>query len=170
MSTAGCTRKVPDRLILMRHAKSDYPAGVPDHERPLNARGRRDATAARRWLAEHLDALTAGRAVVLVSSAQRAQQTWAIAGEGLGVAALTEPRIYEASVSTILDLADAAGADTVVIVGHNPTLESCGEHLARDWGMRAMKTCSIAALELDPQERWGSGTAELLAFATPRAD
>ncbi len=32
------------RLILLRHAKSDRPAGVADHERPLNDRGRRGRT------------------------------------------------------------------------------------------------------------------------------
>ncbi|MET0367054.1 MAG: histidine phosphatase family protein, partial [Methylobacterium sp.] len=31
------------RLILLRHAKSDRPAGVRDLERPLNKRGRRAA-------------------------------------------------------------------------------------------------------------------------------
>ena len=31
------------RLILLRHAKSDYPDGVSDHERPLAPRGQRDA-------------------------------------------------------------------------------------------------------------------------------
>ena len=33
------------RLILVRHAKSDYPWGVDDHDRPLSERGRRDAPA-----------------------------------------------------------------------------------------------------------------------------
>ena len=31
------------RLILMRHAKSDWGTGDDDHDRPLNARGRGDA-------------------------------------------------------------------------------------------------------------------------------
>ena len=31
------------RLILLRHAKSDRPAGVRDLERPLNKRGKRAA-------------------------------------------------------------------------------------------------------------------------------
>ena len=33
-------------LVLLRHAKSAYPDDVADHDRPLNARGRRDAPAA----------------------------------------------------------------------------------------------------------------------------
>jgi len=39
------------RLILMRHAKSDWgDPGLPDHDRPLNKRGRRAATALGHWL------------------------------------------------------------------------------------------------------------------------
>ncbi|HUB57091.1 MAG TPA: histidine phosphatase family protein, partial [Mycobacterium sp.] len=30
-------------LVLLRHAKSAYPNGVPDHDRPLAPRGRREA-------------------------------------------------------------------------------------------------------------------------------
>ncbi|MSW11732.1 MAG: histidine phosphatase family protein, partial [Actinobacteria bacterium] len=39
------------QLVLIRHAKSAYPVGVDDHERPLNERGVRDATAVGEWLA-----------------------------------------------------------------------------------------------------------------------
>ncbi len=42
------------RLVLLRHAKSAYPPGVADHERPLNDRGRRDAPEAGRWLDAHI--------------------------------------------------------------------------------------------------------------------
>ena len=130
MSTAGCTRRVPDRIILMRHAKSDYPPGVADHDRPLNARGRRDAAAAAEWLARQRQDIVSGPLTVLVSSATRAQQTWAIAGDGFAPAFTTEPRIYEASVSTIIDLAASVEGGTALIVGHNPTLEECVRHLA----------------------------------------
>ena len=34
----------------MRHAKSDYPDGVADHERPLAPRGDREAALAGDWL------------------------------------------------------------------------------------------------------------------------
>jgi len=39
------------RLMLLRHAKSAWP-DLPDHERPLAKRGRRDAPAAGSWLRE----------------------------------------------------------------------------------------------------------------------
>ena len=37
-------------LILLRHGKSGYPAGVPDHDRPLADRGRREAALAGEWM------------------------------------------------------------------------------------------------------------------------
>ena len=40
------------RLILLRHAKSDWP-DVPDRDRPLAKRGRRDAPKIGRWLRDH---------------------------------------------------------------------------------------------------------------------
>ena len=41
------------RLVLLRHAKSSWEGDLDDVDRPLNARGRRDADAAGRWLAQH---------------------------------------------------------------------------------------------------------------------
>ena len=46
-------------LILLRHAKSDYPDGVADHERPLAQRGIREAALAGDWIREHLPAVDA---------------------------------------------------------------------------------------------------------------
>src|SRR5690349_19664904 len=66
------------RLVLLRHAKSEWPEGVPDHKRPLTARGRRDATAAGRWLRAHLDDLGHGLDAVACSPAQRTRETWAL--------------------------------------------------------------------------------------------
>lgn len=172
MSTAGCIRRVPERLVLMRHAKSDYPAGVADHDRPLNARGRRDAAAAGEWLAANRAAIVRGRLAVCVSSAARAQQTWALAGDGFATAVRTEPRIYEAGVSTLIDVIDGVDADTVMIVGHNPGLEDCLRHLVRrvaSMADAAMKTSAIAVLDLDASDPWSSGTATPVAFETPRA-
>src|SRR5919112_4596600 len=41
------------RLVIMRHAKADWPGGVADHERPLEERGHREAPLAGRWLLKH---------------------------------------------------------------------------------------------------------------------
>ena len=58
-------------LVLMRHAKSDYPDGVTDHDRPLAARGDREAGLAGDWLRETAPTIDA----VLCSTATRTRQT-----------------------------------------------------------------------------------------------
>jgi len=121
------------QLILLRHAKSAWPDDVPDHERPLAPRGRRDAPAAGRWLRKsgHVPDR------VLCSTARRARETWQLAEEKLDAhpATVLEDRVYGASVADLLDLARQTPADvgTLAIVGHDPamrglTLELAAQH------------------------------------------
>jgi phosphohistidine phosphatase len=117
-------------LILVRHAKSDYPAGVPDHDRPLNTRGMRDAPRIGAWLAARHDPNQTGVTCVLVSSARRAQLTWLLASGAMGAATSRwidheEPRIYE-SDSRVLARVIGELRETcqsAVLVGHNPGLD-----------------------------------------------
>ena len=72
-------------LVLVRHAKSDW--GSPsqdDHERPLNARGMRDAPAS----AERLAATGIRLDAVLSSTAVRARTALLAAAAGRGVDAV----------------------------------------------------------------------------------
>ena len=168
---------MPSRLILLRHAKSDYPPGVPDHDRPLNERGRRDAAAAGAWIAEHRDELLDGSVVVLVSSAVRAQQTWALIAQHLtDLPSVTEPRLYEAACSTLMSVAHSSGADTVLVVAHNPTIQETASFLAAqgDPGLldrvrSKYPTCGLAVLDLSAEDPWAGGSARLAAFEIPRA-
>lgn len=115
-------------LILIRHAKSDYPFGVPDHDRPLAERGRRDAPQIGRHLRAQSWATSSSSLTIVVSSALRAEQTWRAAaaeleGSAWQVPYETDSRIYEASPSALRAvIAEHADADTVVVVGHNPGL------------------------------------------------
>lgn len=106
--------------MLLRHAKSAWP-DVPDHERPLAARGRRDAAAIGRWLSDgHIPDH------VVCSTARRARQTWQIAQRILGSApaVVFDDRAYEASAAQLLDLIRRApaAAGILLIVGHDPAL------------------------------------------------
>lgn len=155
------------RLVVLRHAKSAWPDGVADHERPLAGRGRREAPLAGRWLAEHVDRID----LVVCSSAVRARQTWERAGAELGRAPETrvDERVYAASARTLLAVVRALpdAARTVLVIGHNPGLEDLVENLCGVPG--ELKTSAIAVLS--GRGDWAGVTpnwARLDAAATPR--
>jgi phosphohistidine phosphatase len=119
-------------LILLRHAKSAWPEDIPDHERPLAPRGRRDAPAAGGWLrkSDHVPDR------VLCSTARRARETWQLAEEKLSAhpATVFEERVYGASSAELLDLVHETPADvrTLLIVGHDPAMRGLTLELASD--------------------------------------
>ena len=107
-------------LIVMRHAKSDWPMGTPDKERPLGKRGRSDAVKAGRWLAAQDFACD----LAIVSPALRTTQTW-----NLVAGSLPEPppverpeELYGAYWMEMLELAQEIddAHHVAVLVGHNP--------------------------------------------------
>ena len=181
------TERAGRELVLLRHAKSAWP-DLPDHERPLASRGRRDAPVMGRWLrrAGHVPDQ------VLCSTAQRTRETWELAQPGLGAdpPVSFEDRVYEASAAQLLDLARHAppAAATLLIVGHAPGIPELALMLAGaaapadgDGGsgavppaavdrMRAkFPTAAIAVLELTgPWDQLGPGAARLTSFVTPR--
>lgn len=158
------------RLVLMRHAKSGYPDGVADHDRPLAGRGRRDAPVAGRWLGEKGHIPDA----VVCSTAVRARQTWELAAGGLASAprAQFEPRVYDATVLGLLMLIREFADDqrTVLIVGHNPGMAELTVGLADPSSAppSGFPTASVAVLGIrGPWSGTAPGEARLLDFATP---
>jgi phosphohistidine phosphatase len=110
-------------LILLRHAKSDWPDGVADHERPLAERGRRDAPQTGAWLVAN--GRVPDRAVV--STALRTQQTYALAAEAFPADAgrpevLTREDLYGASAGEMLEVVRETpeSVGTLMVVSHNP--------------------------------------------------
>lgn len=103
------------RLILMRHAKSDWSSAAgSDHARPLNPRGERSAKAMGDWLRDKGYLPTQ----VLCSTATRTRQT-------LDLLALDAPvefqdQMYNASAHTLMDSLECATGETVLMIGHNP--------------------------------------------------
>ena len=127
----------------MRHAESSngYP-GLADHDRPLNARGRSDASrvastlAEREWLPQ----------LVLVSSSTRTLETLeAMAPHIEGARTGIRSEIYHAGISTLLiQLEDILEEDTTMILGHNPGTEVLISHLTGEW--HAMPPAAAALL------------------------
>ncbi|MFH8803247.1 SixA phosphatase family protein [Streptomyces sp. NPDC017936] len=120
------------RLVVLRHAKSARPEGVADHERPLAARGGRDAPAAGRALAE-ADCLPD---LALCSTAVRARRTWELASAQWGTPPPVryEPRLYAADADELLEVVreTPAEVETLLLVAHNPGLRDLVLHLAGD--------------------------------------
>jgi phosphohistidine phosphatase len=164
----GHTGPMRRRLIVLRHAKSDWSGGVTDHDRPLAGRGRREAALAGRWLREN----AADIDLVVCSSATRARQTWKLVAKQLDniPPSRVDDRLYAASIRSLLaiirKLPDSARA--VLLIGHNPGLEE----LVADLGGVGwpMKTSSIAVLS--SRSEWaqvGARWAKLEASLTPRS-
>ncbi|MGN6301986.1 MAG: SixA phosphatase family protein [Angustibacter sp.] len=163
-------------LLLVRHAKSDQHVGGRDHDRPLNARGRRDATALGRWVAGHTPSVD----LVLCSSAQRAQETWELAARELAQRPPLDvrPSLYLAQPQALLQqlrtLPDDVGV--VVVVGHEPTQSTLVELLAGESDPVAaqefsegFRTGAVATVAASGQ--WtglGPGSCRLAGFTVPR--
>ena len=169
-------------LVLLRHAKSAWP-DIPDHERPLAGRGRRDAPVMGRWLR------TAGHVPdrVLCSTARRARETWQLAQPALGASPPVsfEDRVYGASPEQLLDLVHQAprAAKTLLIVGHDPGIPGLAfmldgpaapgsgavPHSTVDRMKAKFPTAAVAVLELTGSwDQLGPGAAWLTGFVTPR--
>ncbi|HVN10863.1 MAG TPA: histidine phosphatase family protein [Kineosporiaceae bacterium] len=167
---------VQRRLVLLRHAKSAWPHGVPDEDRPLSGRGRRDAQAAGQWLA------TEGPRpdLTLCSTAVRTRHTWEIVRRSLPpVPTRYLPELYTGDADEVLDVVAAAPASvrTLVIVGHEPATSVTALRLAgRRSDRRALEaladkfpTSALAVLRFDGD--WtGLRTvkAALETFTVPR--
>lgn len=169
--------------MLLRHAKSAWP-DVPDHDRPLAGRGRRNAPVMGRWL--RANGYVPDQ--VLCSTARRARETWQLAQEGLGAspAVSFERHVYQASAEQLLDLVRGvpSAVTTLLIVGHDPAIQELAVMLARTASpaggdgaaadalgrMRAkFPTAAVAVLELTGNwDQLGPGMAQLTAFVVPR--
>jgi phosphohistidine phosphatase len=119
----------PRRIVLLRHAKADWPS-VPDHERPLAERGRKDAPVAGRRLAD----LGFPLDLALCSSAIRTRETWKLVAHELPQRPKTvyEDRLYEATLGDLLALLTETPDDVgnLLVVGHNPGIHALADALA----------------------------------------
>ncbi len=163
-------------LTLLRHAKSAWDDPVArDFDRPLNKRGRRAArTIGREMRAQGLEFDQ-----VIASPAVRVVETLADVADGYGrdLGAAFDKRVYLATKETLLELVHEAreGAERLLIVGHNPGLETLALLLTGSGELRAelaikYPTATIAVIEL-PVDRWqdvAGGIGTLTRFIRPR--
>ncbi|WP_373049716.1 SixA phosphatase family protein [Thalassovita aquimarina] len=158
------------RLILMRHAKSDWDdPSLTDHARPLNTRGRDAAKAMGDWLRDngYLPDL------VLSSDAARTVETC----DRLGISADTRflRALYHASPMDMMQVLRQGGnAKTLLMVGHNPGIAEFAASLAAkapdDPDFDRYPTCATTVFDL-PIAGWQDalfGDGQVRDFIVPR--
>jgi phosphohistidine phosphatase len=163
-------------LLILRHAKSDWDSGAgADFDRPLTARGKHDAPKIGAWLRR--EGLVPDH--VVSSPAQRARQTAVKACKALGIdkdQIAWDPAIYEATLTALLGVLGRCppSASRVLLIGHNPGLDTLLEHLCgaplepSDDG-KLLATGTLARLEL--ASGWAPlvpGSARLISIIRPR--
>jgi phosphohistidine phosphatase len=157
-------------LLVLRHAKSswDFP-DLDDHDRPLNARGRRAAPRMGQLLAEE-DLVPD---LVLSSTAVRARTTVELALDAAdcGPPVVLDESLYPTYPEVVEELLRAVSDDheRVMIVGHNPGLEALIEAVTET--LERFPTAALAHIRL-PIDRWGDfeldGRGELANLWLPR--
>lgn len=155
------------KLILVRHAKSDWTYDVEDFDRPLNERGHKDAPKMAKFLQENgleIDAF-------VTSPAKRALTTCRYFAETFGNSKIRkEEDLYEPHpedfVNTVLHFED--DFSNVALFSHNPGISDFATSLTQN--MIQFPTCGVAVFEIGC-EKWSQfegADKELLHFFEPK--
>jgi phosphohistidine phosphatase len=137
-------------VLILRHAKSSWKdPDLTDHDRPLNKRGKGDASRMGKLLKrEHLVPDT-----IISSTAIRARATAKAVAKASGYKGeiISNPSLYAAGPHAYIDALHDISDDYVraLIIGHNPGLEELVEILTD--ASHVMPTCSLAHVKLDIQ-------------------
>jgi len=157
-------------LLILRHAKSSWSHdALPDHDRPLNKRGERDAPRMGELLLDH--GLVPD--LIISSTATRARTTATIVAETCGFQHdivfsdslyLSGLPTYESMLRQISD-----NHQCVMVVGHNPEMEAMVEALTGRY--QRMPTAALAQVTLEI-ESWSelesTGKYDLANIWRPR--
>lgn len=167
------------RLMLLRHAKSDWTApGARDHDRPLSARGREAAPKMGAYMARH--ALVPD--LIVASTAARVTETLSLLLPAFAKAPKVMPdkRLYEAEPETLVGvIKETPGAvHSLLLVGHNPAfaelaslLMAAGDIETRQRLVEKFPTAALAVIDF-PLGDWGKlhpKSGRLDRFVVPKA-
>ncbi len=142
-------------LFLVRHAKSSWnDAALPDKDRPLNDRGRRDAPK----MGERLAKRDVKPDLILSSPAMRALETAEIIAKKLDYRRkdiVVDDRLYAVGADDLLDVIHELDdkLERVMLFGHNPELTELAHRLSNK--ITDMPTCAVAEFAFDAKS-WSS--------------
>ncbi len=165
------------QLLLLRHAKSSWDdPKLPDHARPINARGKRAAAGMARAMRD----LGLSPDVVLVSSARRTLQTLeALAPLPDSPIIMPMDDLYLAPWTRMLELIRRVPETvrSVLLIGHNPGLHDLALALPRPGGLdtapalrlaESYPTCGLTEFSIAlPWHQLDAGGGRLVRFLPP---
>lgn len=158
------------RLLLVRHAKSSWDdPSLPDRDRPLAERGRRDLGA----MGGRLAARGVKPDLVLASPALRARTTAQGVAKMLGCKrneVVVDEQLYGCGADDLLDVIHALDnrVRCVMLVGHNPALSELARRLSGE--VCDLPTCAVADFRFDAKS-WpdiGNATPTQVALDYPK--
>ncbi len=161
------------RLILTRHAKSSWDDPLtPDHDRPLNERGKAAAADLGQWLASRGYVPDE----VLCSDALRTRKTWSGIAPALPGTPVLElkPALYHAGPDVMLAVLRHATGNCVMMIGHNPGIAEFAAKLVAhapknaEFARYPTGATLVADFTIDSWDQlgWGMGVAD--DFIVPR--
>jgi len=147
-------------LFLVRHAKSSWDdVALPDKERPLADRGKRDAP----MMGKRLTKRQVKPDLFLSSSAHRALSTAEIIAKELGYKAkdiVVDDRLYATEAETLLAVIGTLSdkLKCVMLFGHNPEFTDLAHHLSSE--VTLMPTCAVAQFTFESKSWATIGAAK----------
>jgi phosphohistidine phosphatase len=135
-------------LLLMRHAKSSWKeSNIPDHDRPLNRRGKHDAPLMGKQLRDQKMNLD----LIISSTALRAETTANLIAKAVRYKGkiILDKSIYDAEPKDLFTLLSNSSDEynSILLVGHNPTMEETVQMITNSPEL-TMATCAVAHLTL----------------------
>ena len=155
-------------LILVRHAKSDWPADTADFDRPLSDRGHKDAPK----MAKFIKSKGITIDTFLASTSKRTLTTcryFAEVFENKNFKKLEE--LYNASPSEFLEALEKLdnSVENVAVFSHNNGITYFANSLTNE-NIQQMPTCSVIAFKINT-ENWAEfkkASKEFLFFHQPK--
>ncbi len=159
-------------LLLLRHAKSSWKKpDLPDHERPLNKRGKKEAPK----VGDYLKNNSLLPDLVISSTARRAHDTAEAVAEACGFDGQVDlyQDLYMSDPTSYLDILRCLPdeASRVLVVGHNPDVEELLTLLTDVTGHMTTAALAVINLPISSWQELNEATdARLQTLWSPRED